>query len=95
LGLFLFVTATRVEAIFDWLCPSNIIPEEEQDAKSRLRTKGTAMWVLDNEVYREWKTPPSDYPEFGKLLWLQGPSNIPQICGTNFDLVGSGKSTIV
>jgi len=72
----------------EWLCPSSIDPQSDQELRRALRTKNTGAWIFKNAKYEKWLN------ERGSFLWLYGQSNPPFIALLIQTLVGTGKSIL-
>jgi hypothetical protein len=52
--------------LLEWLCPDDINPHRDQATYLNLRTDGTAQWMFDHSLYKQWleRVPP--------FLWISG-----------------------
>ena len=44
----------RMGGLLEWLCPGDISPHRDQASYYELRTEGTAVWIFNHSVYKEW-----------------------------------------
>jgi hypothetical protein len=54
--------------LYEWLCPSAIDPEEQQELRRAERTIETGKWIFKHPTYDQWLNEPSSF------LWLHGQS---------------------
>jgi hypothetical protein len=54
--------------LMDWLCPPNVIPQDDQDVRREMYTKNTGGWIFKDESYQEW------FSKDQGFLWLHGES---------------------
>ena len=60
--------AEEATELFEWLCPSAINPEEQQELRRAERTTETAKWIFKHPTYEQWLN------GLGSFLWLHGQS---------------------
>jgi hypothetical protein len=84
MAVVLMTIAKERRRLLNWLCPVIVSPEEDQELRRSLATRGTGQWVFEHQAYKEWIEEPESF------LWLHGPSKT--LSNYANIAVGSGKS---